>query len=168
MCFNLASHANLWTLSGRRNHQGNLIFSADDVADYELKAAWEAWYFDHKVVVRNPRAKQLPYGGMPMLSQNGFIDVMAVEIAAEPDDRLGGLNNALRHYGVWTERGPVPRHVLPSARAPELQRRVDAAVARSQQTAKERLDAAEVQARIEARGRQAALDIVSDYRYRYY
>lgn len=152
----------------RRNHQGNLIFSADDVADYELKAAWEAWYFDHKVVVRNPRAKQLPYGGMPMLSQNGFIDVMAVEIAAEPDDRLGGLNNALRHYGVWTERGPVPRHVLPSARAPELQRRVDAAVARSQQTAKERLDAAEVQARIEARGRQAALDIVSDYRYRYY
>lgn len=72
------------------------MYSKEDVADFELKAAIGGFLFDHKVVVRNPSTKQLPYGGMPLLSLAGFTDFMLVEYVVDSDEVLPGINNALR------------------------------------------------------------------------
>lgn len=145
------------------------MFRAEDMADYELKAALEGFYFDHKVVIRNPAARQLPYGGMPLLSLAGFTDFIAVECAADPDMCLSGLNDALRYYGIWPEKGPIPRHVLPPTCPPELRRRVDEATVRCRNSATAKLEAQSAQAQLERRGQEMALDLVRDDRYyRYY
>lgn len=146
------------------------MYKAEDMADFELKAVFEGFYFDHKVVVRNAANRQLPWGGMPLLSLAGFTDIMGVEYAAGPDEHLRGLNNALRHYNVWPEKGPIPRHVLPASTPPELQRRVSEASIRCRTASQTKIDATAAKAAMEARGQQAALDLIGDYRYvrRYY
>jgi len=101
------------------------MYTAEDMADGQLKAILEGFNFDHKAVVRNPASKQLPYGGMPLLSLAGFTDFLALEYAADPDEYHPGLNNALRVYGVWPEKGPVPRYLMPATKPAEVQWRID-------------------------------------------
>lgn len=155
---------NVW----KRSHKGNMMFSADDMADFELKAALEGFYFDHKVVVRNPRAKQLPYGGMPLLSFEGFADFMSVEFCADIDQHLSGLNHALRYYGIWPEKGAIPRHVFLARCPPELQRRIDEASARCRGAAQTRINAHKAQKQLELQGQQNALDLIDGPRRYYY
>ncbi|KAK8094199.1 hypothetical protein PG997_000884 [Apiospora hydei] len=58
--------------TGKSNLKGsNFLYTSEDLADYELKACCEAWYFDHKTMVRHPGRNQIPYGGMPLLSLGG-------------------------------------------------------------------------------------------------
>ncbi|KAK7980936.1 hypothetical protein PG989_013393 [Apiospora arundinis] len=144
---------------------GNFLYTAQDMADYELKACCEAWYFDHKTVVRHPGRNQLPYGGMPLLSLKGFTDMMAVESAGEPERGWRGLNAALRHYGIWPAMGPLPREVFLQDMPRQLQQRLEQVKIRSHRAAQEKLDAVRVRSQIEAQGRQAALDLIDGPRY---
>jgi len=148
------------------------MFAKEDMADFELKNVMEGFFFDHKVVTRNPGAPQLPYGGMPLLSLAGFTDWIGFSCAAHPDGIfvVPGLNNALRVYNVWPERGSLPRYVFPPGRPVEVQQRMDQATQRCNTNAQQKLRATQVEAEIKAQGRQHAIDLVSDmYRvYRYY
>lgn len=161
---NFKTEDNIW----KNNLKNNPMYTAQDMADYELKAALEAFIFDHKVVVRDSTRRQLPYGGMPLLSLAGFTDYMSVEYTGEPDIHLPGLNNALRVYNIWPDKGPVPRYLFPATRPTEIQQRIAAGSARSHTTAQTRLDAVKMQHQIEAQGRQNAIDLVSNVRYVYY
>jgi hypothetical protein len=160
----------IFGLVGKRslNHGG--MYSKEDMADFELKAAIEGFLFDHEVVVRNPSAKQLPYGGMPLLSLAGFTDFMSVEYAADPDDVLPGINNALRVYNIWPERGPLPRYVFPDRTPLELQQRIDQATQRCAANAQAKLRANQARIDVELLGQQNAVDLVDGTRryYRYY
>jgi hypothetical protein len=146
------------------------MFTSEDIADAELKWACEAWYFDHRVAVRNPGRQKLPYGGMPLLSQRGFTDMMAVEHAAEPERACHGLNAALRAYPTAMPHmpRPLPRTALLPARPPEVQRRIDDVSRRSRAAAEEKLAANHARLSLEARGRQNALDLIGNVRYYYY
>lgn len=159
---------NIW----KRGLTNGGMFAKEDMADFELKAALEGFYFDHKVVVRNPNAPQLPYGGMPLLSLAGFIDFMSVEYAASPDDIfvVPGLNNALRVYNIWPERGPLPRYVFPPKRPMEVQQRIDEASQRCAANAQEKLRANQARLQMKLQGQQNALDLIDGTRryYRYY
>jgi hypothetical protein len=145
------------------------MFAKEDMADFELKAAIEGFFFDHKVVVRNPSANQLPYGGMPLLSLAGFTDFMSVEYAADPDDIfvVPGLNNALRVYNIWPERGPLPRYVFPPRRPIEIQQRIDQASQRCAANAQEKLRANQARIQMKLQGQQNAVDLI-DGTHRYY
>lgn len=127
------------------------MFQPEDLADFELKAACEAWSFEHRVAVRNPGCPQLPYGGMPMLTLRGFTNI----------------NAALRYYDVWAELGPLPREcLLPGPDPPiEVQRRIEQAGARSRRTAAERIEANRVKHALQAQGRRNAEELVGDYYY---
>ncbi|KAI8817008.1 uncharacterized protein EV422DRAFT_260381 [Fimicolochytrium jonesii] len=141
------------------------LYTAEDMADYELKSVFEGFNFDHKVVVRNAANKQLPGGGMPLLSLAGFTDHMALEYASSADEHLRGLNSALLHYGVWPERGPIPRHVLPPSCPPQLQSRIDEATLRCTANAKSKLNALKVQASLTAMGEQNAVELADSRRW---
>ncbi|KAI8958204.1 hypothetical protein F5Y11DRAFT_360223 [Daldinia sp. FL1419] len=145
----------------------NIMFQPEDLADFELKAAYEAWYFEHRVTVRDPGRPQLPYGGMPLLTLRGFIDMMAVEHAADPERAWRGINAALQYYDVWTDLGPLPRDCLLSGPDPpvEVQRRIEQAGARSRRTAAERLEANRAKLALQDQGRRNAEELAGDYYY---
>ncbi|KAJ3161778.1 hypothetical protein HDU86_006549 [Geranomyces michiganensis] len=156
----------------KKNLQAAWVYTAEDIADHELKAVFEGFYFDHKVVLRNPANQQLTGGGMPLLSLEGLTEHMALEWASDPDDHLRGINNALVHYGVWPERGPIPRHVFPAFCPPQLQARIDAAMLRCAANAKTKINASAVKLQLQALGEQNAIELADDRRwrteYRYY
>ncbi|KAJ1569543.1 hypothetical protein HK405_003092 [Cladochytrium tenue] len=148
---------------GKSNLKSNFLYQAEDVADSELKAACEAWYFDHKVVVRGPPGRrQLPYGGMPLLSQRGLTDMMSLEHAGEPERGWRGISACLRAYGIWPHLGPLPRTMLLQDRPPQIQRRIDDTRARSMRAAQQKIAAVQAQHAIAAQGRQNALDLLDD------
>ncbi|KAK8086687.1 hypothetical protein PG994_001661 [Apiospora phragmitis] len=135
---------------------GNFLYTAEDLADYELKACCEAWCFDHKTMVRHPGRNQIPYGGMPLLSLQGLTDMMAVESAGEPERGWRSLNAALQHYGIWPAMGPLPREVFLQDMPRQLQQRLEQVKIRNHRAAQERLDAVRVQGQIAAQGRQVS------------
>ncbi|KAI1381141.1 hypothetical protein F4677DRAFT_118130 [Hypoxylon crocopeplum] len=154
---------NIWKM----HLKPNAMFQPEDLADFEFKAACEAWFFEHRVAVRNPSRPQLPYGGMPLLTLRGFTDMMAAEHAGDAERGWRGLNAALRHYGVWGERGPLPRAcLLPGPDMPALlQRRADAAGARARRAAAERVEATRLRFALQAEGRRNAEELTGDYYY---
>jgi hypothetical protein len=143
------------------------MFAAADMADFEMKAACESWYFDHTVVVRSQGARQLPYGGMPLLSLRGFTDWISVESSGYPDRAWRGFNAALQHYGVWAERGPMPREVLPASMPAEVQQRIDRANERGRANSQQKLSANASRLALEQQGRQNALDLIGNVKYVY-
>jgi hypothetical protein len=159
-----ATQDNVW----KANRTSNAMYTAEDMADFELKAACEAWNFDHQVVVRHPGHRQLPYGGMPLLSVRGFTDMLAVEHAADPDLAWRGLNAAMRQYGVWSNRGALPRQVLLTSMPPEVQNRINEVSVRSKNAALTRINANQARLMLEQQGQQNALDLLRDRRYVYY
>ncbi|KAH8677780.1 hypothetical protein BX600DRAFT_506788 [Xylariales sp. PMI_506] len=150
---------NIW----KSNLKGNALYPPEDVADAEMKAACEAWFFDHKVVIRGPPGRrQLPYGGMPLLSLRGLTDMMAVEYAADPELGWRGVNASLRRYGVWPALGPAPRECLLPDRPPQVQQRIEAVTVRSARAAQEKLAAVRTKHMLQQQGQQAALDLLDD------
>ena len=109
----------------------------------------------------------MPYGGVPLLTLAGFTDYMAVEFASDPDDHLGDINAALRYYGVWLEKGPVPRYLLPPTCPPELTRRVDEASARCRKASTDKINAQLAKAQIQGMAGRAAVALTSNNIYRY-
>ncbi|XXG97436.1 hypothetical protein Hte_003737 [Hypoxylon texense] len=157
-----ATEHNTW----KSNLRPNAIFQPEDLADFELKAVLEAWHLEHRVAVRHPGRPQLPHGGMPLLTPRGFADLMAVEHAGDPERAWRGINAALRYYGVWPERGPLPRAcLLATGMPPEVRRRIEEAGARSRRAAAERIAASRVDVALRAEGRRHAEEISGDYYY---
>ncbi|KAI0162963.1 hypothetical protein BJ166DRAFT_497627 [Pestalotiopsis sp. NC0098] len=158
-------HENVW----KSNLKGNIMFAAEDMADAELKWTYEAWSFDHKVVTRAPGRAQLPFGGRPLLSPRGSADLMAVEHAADPMRAHRGLNAVLARYRIWPHLGPLPRACLLPAMPDQVRARVAAARRTAEANAREILEANQVRLRIEAQGRQNALELLDPpYVRRYY
>ncbi|KAJ3157267.1 hypothetical protein HDU89_002679 [Geranomyces variabilis] len=156
----------------KRNLTAAWVYTAQDVADAELKAVFEGFYFDHKVAVRDPASQLPPGGGMPLLSLEGLTDHMALEWASAPHDHLHGVNLALRHYGIWPERVPIPRHLFPATCPPQLQARIDEALMRCTANAKAKINASAVRLSLEQLGQQNAVELADDRRwkreYQYY
>ncbi|KUJ11387.1 uncharacterized protein LY89DRAFT_739575 [Mollisia scopiformis] len=50
---------------------------------------------------------------MPMLSRQGFIDLINIEYHKDLDKAHEGLNRAIKAYGIWKELDEMPRSVLP-------------------------------------------------------
>jgi hypothetical protein len=50
---------------------------------------------------------------MPMLSRQGFIDLMNIEYHKDLDQAQEYLNQAIKAYGIWNGLGAMPRDVLP-------------------------------------------------------
>lgn len=46
---------------------------------------------------------------MPMLSRQGFIDVMGMEMLQDPDEGHRRLEGVVRDYDIWKPLGDVPR-----------------------------------------------------------
>lgn len=46
---------------------------------------------------------------MPMLSRQGFIDVMGMEMLQDPDEGHRRLEGVVRDYAIWKPLGDVPR-----------------------------------------------------------
>ncbi|OIW27587.1 hypothetical protein CONLIGDRAFT_440747 [Coniochaeta ligniaria NRRL 30616] len=145
-----------------------------DNADFELKAAYEAWYFAHEVRQRSSRPR-LPHGGMPLLLREGFLAYLAVEFSDDAPARCRGLNAALQRYGAhmgpgpdgrgWLALGPAPQWIFSQAMPPQVRRRVDEANARSRRMAAERIEAVRVEHALRAQGRRNAEELTGDYRY---
>ncbi|KAK0704749.1 hypothetical protein B0H67DRAFT_359115 [Lasiosphaeris hirsuta] len=153
---------NIW----KSNHrQMPPPFHPVDNADFELKAAYEAWYFEHRVVSRAPDRPLLPGGGMPHLTPAGFTSYMAVESAGDPELAFRGINAALRAYGVWAEMGPLPREMLPAMMPPQIKARMDQAALRSRAAAEQRIASQQAYEQMAAEGRRGPQDLAADPRY---
>lgn len=50
---------------------------------------------------------------MPMLSRQGFIDLMNIEYHKDIDQAHEYLKRAIKAYGIWKELGEMPRDILP-------------------------------------------------------
>ncbi|ETS79445.1 hypothetical protein PFICI_09298 [Pestalotiopsis fici W106-1] len=156
---------NVW----KSNLKGNIMYTPEDIADAELKWTYEAWSFDHKATTRSPGRQQFPFGGLPLLSLRGFTDMMALEYASDPMRGHRGLNVVLTTYRIWPHLGPLPRSCLPAAMPDPVRRRVAAARRTAEANAREILDANQARLRIEAQGRQYALELLDPpYVRRYY
>jgi hypothetical protein len=105
----------------------------------------------------------------PMLTFNGWTNLMICGTLLNPSAAWGDLNRAMRHYRLplWSKWGEIPREMLPLApHQPEVERvRVMHEGARI--NAERELDALQARLMIEKQGRQNALDLLDDRRYVY-
>ncbi|KAL7624543.1 hypothetical protein AAE478_006110 [Parahypoxylon ruwenzoriense] len=63
---------------GKANITPSATFQPEDLTDFELKAACEAWFFEHRVAVRGRSYRTA-------LTARGFANMMAVEHAGDPE-----------------------------------------------------------------------------------
>lgn len=96
-----------------------------EIADLELGIFYKNHEIQHTLAVRHaahlPPPSPSPTAGerirrsislganMPMLSRQGFIDVMGMELLRDPDEGHRRLGGVVRDYEVWRELGEVPR-----------------------------------------------------------
>ncbi|QSZ32881.1 hypothetical protein DSL72_002462 [Monilinia vaccinii-corymbosi] len=96
-----------------------------EIADLELGIFYKNHEIQHTLAVRHsvnlPPLSPSPTAGerirrsislganMPMLSRQGFIDVMAMELLRDPDEGHRRLGGVVRDYEVWRGLGEVPR-----------------------------------------------------------
>ncbi|KAB8292103.1 hypothetical protein EYC80_007848 [Monilinia laxa] len=96
-----------------------------EIADLELGIFYKNHEIQHTLAVRHaahlPPPSPSPTAGerirrsislganMPMLSRQGFIDVMGMELLQDPDEGHKRLGGVVRDYEVWKELGEIPR-----------------------------------------------------------
>jgi hypothetical protein len=97
---------------------------------------------------------------MPTLSPRGFVDITVIEIVSEPNRGTLMLNRVWKHYGVWKERGEIPRILLPEEPPRDLLERIKRVGEFSQRQAAERIEAARAEAMFKAQGRENALRLL--------
>jgi len=110
-------------------------------------------------------------GGMPLLTRSGFLDITTIEMLGEPSTAWRNFNRIARHYNIWREWGDCPREMFPDETPKPVRERITRATAVGKRRAEEVIEAARVQAEIQAQGREAALRITDPagtrYVYRY-
>ncbi|KAJ8061449.1 hypothetical protein OCU04_009267 [Sclerotinia nivalis] len=105
-----------------------------EIADLELGIFFKSNEISHTLSVRHasnlPPPSPSPTAGerirrsislganMPMLSRQGFIDVMGMEMLRDPDEGHKRLSGVVSDYAVWKELGEMPRSCF-------LERRVE-------------------------------------------
>ncbi|APA13411.1 hypothetical protein sscle_11g081810 [Sclerotinia sclerotiorum 1980 UF-70] len=106
----------LYTTGGPQNQE---------IADLELGIFFKCNEISHTLSVRHasnlPPPSPSPTAGerirrsislganMPMLSRQGFIDVMGMEMLRDPDEGHKRLSGVVSDYAIWKELGAVPR-----------------------------------------------------------
>lgn len=108
---------------------------------------------------------------MPLISRQGFIDITSVEVLCDPSRHWGMFSCIVRKYDLPMYRGwgDMPRGVLPEYPDQRMLQRVKQVSAVAQEQGKIQLDAAHAKAMMEAKGREAAIDLISPpHRYTYY
>ncbi|KAH8679957.1 hypothetical protein BGZ60DRAFT_401015 [Tricladium varicosporioides] len=169
----------------KKNHKDNGPYTADDIADFELKTTYENFSIQHKLVTRpNPKksdymdnlVKSLPFdaglgklmassmgqksfsnGLMPMLTLPGFIEITVIETLADPSPGWIRLNRIAQHYNIWREWGDIPRSMVPDAPPADLMARIAIITKQSQAKAQTMINNAQIEAQIKAQGQEAAL-----------
>lgn len=178
---------NLTLMLGKRNIKPQFGYNPEDIADYELRTAFENFNIDHvlqpRIIAPNNdmagltasmaglssfaqslakglQPKPISDGKMPMLSPRGFVDITVIEIVGEPNRGTLMLNRVWKHYGVWKERGEIPRTSLPEEPPRDLLERIKRVGEFSRRQAAERIEAARVEAMFKAQGRENALRLL--------
>lgn len=171
-------------------------YNREDMADYELKQVYVNYSVDHRMAPRNqPRSNDyqnfasglrgiagsvfasiveasdgpapISGGMMPMMTRQGLIDFSVFEFAGDPSAGWNYVKLACRHYGIWREWGVCPRDCMPAVAPPELTNRNRLIQLEAQDRAQEMLDAKRIEVNFAKQGREAALDLISDNRYRW-
>lgn len=103
---------------------------------------------------------------MPLLTRKGFIDITTVEVLSDPSRAWGNLSRVLRAYELepFRGRGDMPRSVLPEAANQRMLERVRAISSFAKVRGEQQLVSA---MELRRQGRENALDLVGDARYRY-
>ncbi|KAJ7101245.1 hypothetical protein B0H15DRAFT_990853 [Mycena belliarum] len=106
---------------------------------------------------------------MPVLTFPGFLELTSIEVLCDPSAHWGNLTRVLRLYNLPTLRawGAMPRAMLPDEADPRMLGRVAKVSAFAKAQGERELAAAVAKSRMEAIGRQNALDLIDDRRYRY-
>ncbi|KAL4909503.1 hypothetical protein BDW74DRAFT_82805 [Aspergillus multicolor] len=166
-----ANH-NIWRYSHTK--------SGIDIADRELTDHFTAYSIDFTLRPRTPTQRtslsrfmsQIPSisgGRKPMLSLRGFSELAVTSVLLNPSSAWSQLNRVVKAYRIpaWAEWGELPRDMLPLAPwQPEVDR-VRILMEGTRARAEEEIDAVHARAKLEARGRQAALDLLDDRVYVY-
>jgi hypothetical protein len=185
----------LFGLSGKQGLQATFNASKETNADKSLKNAFDLFSIDHVLLQRvqaphvDPTGLTSQFqrvlgsaftpammgastdvGPMPCITRNGLIELERIEMLSDPSKVWGNMSRLLRKYNLPQYRGwgDLPRGVIPAVADAAMLQRVASVAAFAKQKANQELDAARAGAMIRARGRQNALDLISDTRYRYY
>lgn len=136
---------------GKRNAKSQYGYNPEDIADFELRTAYENFAIDHVLQPRvrsmnnsvpfNPTLSPVSNGQMPMLSLRGFIDITTVEVLGEPTAGWQRLNIAKTYYGVWMDWGDIPRYVVPDTPPQEILDRIAQISIFAQRKVAERIEA---------------------------
>ncbi|KAK0208027.1 hypothetical protein DFS33DRAFT_1300795 [Desarmillaria ectypa] len=106
---------------------------------------------------------------MPLLTRNGFIDITTVEVLSDPSRAWGNLSRVLRAYQLEPFRawGDMPRSVLPEAADERMLQRVRGVSNFAKVRGGQQLASARAEMELRRQGRENALDLIGDTRYRY-
>lgn len=174
-------------------------YNGEDLADYEFRTILENFSFEFvlrprpaapnrdfqnmmsgipgltssfsRMLASSLSLPPLSGGQMPCLTRKGFIDICTVEMLADPNLGWRYINLSAKHYNIWRGWGDYPRSLLPDEPPKPVLDRIARVTALSQRRANERIEAARVQAEIQAQGRENALRLLdppgTTYHYQY-
>ncbi|PBL01450.1 hypothetical protein ARMGADRAFT_1007463 [Armillaria gallica] len=105
---------------------------------------------------------------MPLLTRKGFIDITTVEVLSDPSRAWGNLSRVLRMYQLESFRGwgDMPRRVLPEGADQRMLQRVRDISNFAKARGEQQLAFSMARMELERQGRENALDLISDTRYR--
>ncbi|KAG5649398.1 hypothetical protein H0H81_004109 [Sphagnurus paluster] len=176
-------HQNAWKAA----YIETFNMSKESNADKALKDVFDLFSIDHNLLQRAQRPQTSPTGlnsfyknvlgsfapsvqgptpPMPALTRRGFIDINIIEVLSDPSREWANISRLLRKYNLprYREWGDLPRSVLPSVPNQATLDRIKGATAFAHQRAANELEAARMQAEIQRRSNQIAVDLVSDTR----
>ncbi|KAK0446435.1 uncharacterized protein EV420DRAFT_1570613 [Desarmillaria tabescens] len=106
---------------------------------------------------------------MPLLTRKGFIDITTVEVLSDPSRAWGNLSRLLRAYQLEPFRGwgDMPRNVLPEAADERMLQRVRGVSSFAKMRGEQQLASTMAEMELRRQGRENALDLISDTRYKY-
>lgn len=167
----------------------------EDMADYEWKSSLDNFSIEHIMVPRSQQPnndmdnlansfggllnnnlrniisstqpRSVSGGQMPLMTRKGFIDITTIEVLYDPSTSWNNLKRALATYGIWVERGPMPRDVLPAYPPPAILERVQRISELAMYKAQTAINAKHAESKLRLKGQQAALDLL-DPPVRYY
>ncbi|ELR09458.1 hypothetical protein GMDG_04018 [Pseudogymnoascus destructans 20631-21] len=172
-------------------------YNPQDFADYQLRQEYINLSIDHVMAPRPPSAPNtdlrssfsslrnivppslskifdsVPTGSsisgnqMPLLTRRGFMDSCANEFLYYPNDGFSCVTKAARHYGIWRELGDVPRNVFPAVAPKELLDRVKMINIEATRKAEDLLAAKTIEAKLAAKGRRQAMNLIGGDRWEY-
>ncbi|KAJ7164247.1 hypothetical protein C8R46DRAFT_1220753 [Mycena filopes] len=156
---------NTWKFNLKATHNQ----SAVDAADAALKRVYDLFSIEYVLRPRAGNPNVAGGGTMPLLTLNGFIDITSVELLSDPSAEWGCLSRVVRAYALPAVEGwgALPRSVLPEGPDPRTEARVARVKTVSIAQGQEMLEAARMEAMIQAQVSQTVVDLFDDRR-RYY